>query len=154
MKKIAVFGISEFSGRYFEKSVVETGYAGSYQFFGLDLSFSSAEYSGVFTYHECDALDNNAVSSFLEEVRPDYILNLIGTFNAETFEQFFLINVDVSRSICDTIVRAKIILEKILLIGSAAEYGSIVSNSVRETDVPKPVNFYRITKLFQTQLAE
>jgi hypothetical protein len=51
----------------------------------------------VFTYHECDALNNNAVSAFLEEVRPDYILNLIGTFNPETFKELFLINVDVLR---------------------------------------------------------
>jgi len=154
MKKIAVFGISGFTGRYFEKHVFEAGYAGSYDFFGLDISVSGAEHSGVFTYRELDATDDRAISLFLEEVRPDYILNLIGTFHAETFEQYFLSNVGVSRLMCDAIIRAKIIPEKIVLIGSAAEYGSTVSNPVRETDVPKPVNFYGITKLFQTQFAE
>jgi hypothetical protein len=39
MKKIAVFGISGFSGRNFEKSVFEAGYAKEYEFFGLDISF-------------------------------------------------------------------------------------------------------------------
>jgi GDP-4-dehydro-6-deoxy-D-mannose reductase len=108
----------------------------------------------VFTYHECDATEGNAISLLLEEVRPDYILNLIGTFHAETFEQYFRSNVDVTRLMCDAIIRAKIIPEKIILIGSAAEYGSVVSSPVRETDAPKPVNIYGITKLFQTQLAE
>lgn len=154
MKKIAVFGISGFSGRNFEKSVFEAGYAKGYEFFGLDVNFSCAEHSGAFTYHECDAADGNAISLFLEEVRPDYILNLIGTFHAETFEQYFLSNAGISRLICDAIIRARILPEKMVLIGSAAEYGTIDSSPVRETDVLKPVNFYGITKLFQTQLAE
>jgi GDP-4-dehydro-6-deoxy-D-mannose reductase len=154
MIKIAIFGISGFSGRYFEQSVLEAGHADRYEFYGLDISFSSAAHSGVIKYRECDATDGNAVSLFLEEVRPDYIVNLIGTYQAETFGQYFLLNVDVSHSICDALIRAKILPKKILLIGSAAEYGTSVVNPVRETAAPRPVNLYGITKLFQTQLAE
>jgi GDP-4-dehydro-6-deoxy-D-mannose reductase len=154
MKKIAVFGCSGFSGKYFEKYVLEAGHAGLYEFFGLDMNISDAEHSGVFKYYKVDATDSNAISLFLDEVRPDYILNLIGTFHAQSFEQYFLTNVVVSHLICDAIVRSKILTEKILFIGSAAEYGSTTSNPVREIDAPRPVNYYGITKLFQTQLAE
>ena len=87
-------------------------------------------------------------------MRPDYKLNLIGTFRADTFEEYLRVNVDPSRLICDAIIRTNIIPEKIVLIGSAAEYGAIVSNPARETDVLRPVNFYGLTKSFQTQLAE
>ena len=70
----------------------------------------------------------------------------------ESFADLLAANVGVSRAICETAV-CGLRLEKILLIGSAAEYGVPPSNPVREECPTRPVNAYGLSKVYQTLLA-
>jgi hypothetical protein len=64
--------------------------------FGRNLT--NAERSGCFTYREADALKESDIFEFIAEVPPAYVLNLIGTFRTDSFENLLAVNVGVRRS--------------------------------------------------------
>src|SRR5262249_15135459 len=70
------------------------------------------------------------------------------------FESLLAVNVGVSRAICDAVLKSKAQVDKILLVGSAAEYGADAMNPVREDSMLRPVNIYGLSKVYQTLLAE
>ena len=154
MKRVAVFGIAGFSGRHFEKFVAREGLDGTFEFYGFARDLRRAEHSGLFSYCEGDACDGTDVCRFLKEVRPAYVLNMTGIFKAETFEQFMAVNVGVSQAICEALRSDVPGIAKIVFVGSAAEYGSIVSNPVKEGADVRPVSMYGLSKLYQTLLSE
>ncbi len=154
MQRVAVFGASGFSGRNFERFVAREGLTKTYAFFGHTRSAAKAAQTGAFNYHQGDPLQEGEVSRFLTEVRPDYIINFVGTFRAERFEDFLTTHVGVSRAICEGVLRSGLDIKKLVLVGSAGEYGSTAPNPVREDAKPEPINEYGLSKLYQTLLAE
>jgi GDP-4-dehydro-6-deoxy-D-mannose reductase len=152
MKRVAVFGIAGFSGRHFERFIASEGLARKFEFVGFGRDLGRAEHSGSFIYHEGDACEQAAVTKFVDEVRPAYVLNLVGIFRAESFEQYVAVHVGVAQSICDAVRLWDPEIQKLVLIGSAAEYGSRVSNPVREDAEAQPISEYGLSKLYQTLL--
>jgi GDP-4-dehydro-6-deoxy-D-mannose reductase len=153
MKRVAVFGITGFSGRHFERFVASEGLDSRFEFYGFGRDLPRAEHSGVFSYCEGDACEPIDVGRFLREVRPEYVLNVTGIFKAETFEKFMAVNVGVSQAICEAVRSHVPDTTKIVFVGSAAEYGSIARNPVKEDDDVCPVSIYGLSKLYQTQLS-
>jgi len=153
MKSVAVFGIAGFSGKHFERFVAGAGLSDEFEFFGFGRDLSGAERSGFFSYREGNACDESEVLRFVDEIQPTYILNLTGIFRAESFEKFLAVNVGVSRAICEAVLRSNSGVQKLVFVGSAAEYGSPVSNPVREDAEPRPISQYGLTKLYQTLLS-
>jgi GDP-4-dehydro-6-deoxy-D-mannose reductase len=154
MQRVAVFGASGFSGRHFERFVTREGLAKSYAFFGHTRHAARTEQTGSFTYHEGDPCREGEVSRFIAEVRPDYILNLVGMFRAEELDDFLRVHVGVSRAICEAVLASGLEVNKLVLVGSAAEYGSTAPNPVREDARAEPINWYGLSKLYQTLLAD
>ena len=154
MKRVAVFGIAGFSGRHFERFVASEGLDSTFEFYGFGRDLRRAEHSGTFSYCEGDACEGTDVCRFVKEVRPAYVLNVTGIFKAETFEKFMAVNVGVSQAICEALRSHVFDVTKIVLVGSAAEYGSITGNPVREDADVRPVSMYGLSKLYQTLLYE
>jgi GDP-4-dehydro-6-deoxy-D-mannose reductase len=153
MKRVAVFGIAGFSGRHFERFVASEGLGNKLEFFGFGRDLSRAEHSGIFSYREGDACEDNEVLRFVDEIRPAYVLNLTGIFRAESFEKFVAVNVGVSRAICEGVQCSDPDIQKIVFVGSAAEYGSTVANPVKEDADARPISQYGLSKLYQTLLS-
>jgi nucleoside-diphosphate-sugar epimerase len=82
--------------------------------------------------------------------KPDVIINFVGN-KASIFSDGFEGNVLVSRNIMETAVKINY-TGKIILIGSAAEYG--YQNEYSETIIEKPVSIYGLTKLMQKEIFE
>jgi GDP-4-dehydro-6-deoxy-D-mannose reductase len=148
-----VFGIGGFSGLHFEEFIASTGYAMNYRFVGFGRDPARAANTGAFSYRQGDVTEAQQVREFLAEAAPAYILNLVGVLQAESLDHFMAINVGVSSNICESLLQVRAPLEKVVLIGSAAEYGSKVSNPVGENADARPINPYGLSKLYQTLLA-
>jgi len=108
--------------------------------------------AGVF--HSCDLLDRAAVARLLEEVAPGLVYHLAGTFTNE-YGPDFRSNVDATRHVLEG-VRQRGRPVRVMLIGSAAEYGCVrpEENPVREDHALAPVSIYGWTKACQTLLMQ
>jgi GDP-4-dehydro-6-deoxy-D-mannose reductase len=90
----------------------------------------------------------------IKSFKPNYIINCIGVIDGG-FKYCLDINFLISKNILDFIYEYKF-KTKILLIGSAAEYGLVKPNDnpINESYEAKPLTDYGITKYWQTILAQ
>jgi len=100
-----------------------------------------------------DVTDADRLADVLRDFRPDWVFHLAATLS-EDFEAAFKVNVLAARCILET-VRDSGLKTRVILIGSAAEYGllSPAENPVSEHRVLRPVSVYGATKAWQTSLA-
>lgn len=96
--------------------------------------------------------DQHEVRRVIESVRPTEIFHCAGAFT-NVWELDFSANVEWTRNLLETV---RIINPdcRVLLIGSAAEYGNPPSGAVTETTLLRPVTIYGMTKAIQTVLME
>jgi GDP-4-dehydro-6-deoxy-D-mannose reductase len=153
MKTVLVLGIAGFSGRHFERFAARKSDRGNYRFVGIDRDLSTAENSGVFEYLQGDVTDQGFMQPALCEFLPSYVLNLVGRFRAPSFSDYYKANLETTRIVCEGVVSCGIAVEKIVVVGSAAEYGFTNKSPVTEEDPALPITDYGLTKLFQTELA-
>lgn len=100
-----------------------------------------------------DLMDPVQIRRAIERAQPDLILHLAATFSND-FDEAYLVNVAAARHLleaveaCDRRVR-------VVLVGSAAEYGAVTpdDNPITEDHVLRPVSVYGLTKAWQTELA-
>lgn len=100
----------------------------------------------------CDLTDSAAVNGLLERERPRQIYHLAGSFSND-YETDYRVNVLAAKNLFDGCLELQLEC-RILLVGSAAEYGLIAAgdNPVSERQVLNPVSIYGVTKAMQTQL--
>ncbi len=100
----------------------------------------------------CDVTDEKQLLSLLDSVDPELIIHLAATFSSD-FNHAYQTNVQSTQHMLEYIKKHKK-NTRILLIGSAAEYGlvQVNENPIAEEHVLKPVSVYGITKSWQTQL--
>lgn len=112
----------------------------------------------------CDAYDSRMgndwfkdpqfenISVVISKTDPDMIFNFAGTFTND-YEIDYKANVLVPKQILDAVVESKK-RTRVLLIGSAAEYGRIreEDNPISEAHPLNPVSVYGMTKVFQYTL--
>lgn len=149
MKRILILGATGFSGRHLIEYLVGDK-CNSWEIIGADSRNPTGTFPGQF--HALDALDRDAVADLVFKTRPDAIVNLIGAFNASSWDEYFQINVEISHNLLDGVLNAGLTATRILLIGSAAEYGKPRTNPIKETDELRPVSLYGLSKAIQTQL--
>jgi GDP-4-dehydro-6-deoxy-D-mannose reductase len=101
----------------------------------------------------CDITDPAAVSALLARTRPDRIYHLAGSASGD-FARDLAVNADGARHLCEA-VRALALPARIVVIGSAAEYGLVApaENPVSESRALRPATVYGLTKAIQTQIA-
>jgi GDP-4-dehydro-6-deoxy-D-mannose reductase len=152
MKRVMVFGYAGFSGRYFLDYALNHGFGERYEFWGADISTAKTHpvLSGV---RALDGSNYAEMRELIRELAPEYTVNLVGLFGHRTLEEFVRVNVWVTKNLLDAYLELGVKAEKILLIGSAAEYGVGCANPIAETVVPRPANNHGLSKFLQTCLA-
>ena len=105
------------------------------------------------TIFSLDVGNAEQFTSVLNRTKPDLLLHLAATF-VNDFDEAYAINVDATRHLLNTVQKLGLTM-RILLVGSAAEYGAIrpEENPIREDHALNPVSIYGLSKAWQTQLA-
>lgn len=100
----------------------------------------------------CDLTDANAVERMVGEIKPERIYHLAGGYSHD-YETNYSINVLATKHLLDACLKHELCV-RILLIGSAAEYGVIREdeNPVREDHPLSAVSLYGLSKVYQTEL--
>lgn len=100
----------------------------------------------------CDLCDQKAVMDLLSRTRPSRIFHCAGSFS-NVFEQDYRNNVLATYHLLQSVHTLDLSC-RILLIGSAAEYGFPESDSgyISENHPLKPVSIYGLSKAFQTEM--
>ncbi len=98
----------------------------------------------------CDLTDKDEVSCLIQKIKPTQIYHLAGSFTND-FETDYRVNVLTTKNIFDAVLENDL-NARILIIGSAAEYGAVTDGPVAETSDLHPLSIYGLTKTFQTQL--
>lgn len=100
----------------------------------------------------CDVRDKEQIIAAIELAKPDIILHLAATLTHD-LDEACAVNVESSRHILD-FIQSKYLKTRVVLIGSAAEYGVVqpCENPISEDHVLAPVSTYGISKAWQTQL--
>lgn len=103
--------------------------------------------------YQLNITDEVKLSEIINQVRPALILQLAATFTHD-FEDAYAVNVEANRQLLE-IVQQLQDETRVVLIGSAAEYGLIQpdENPIAEDHGLNPVSVYGLTKAWQSQLA-
>lgn len=101
----------------------------------------------------CDLTDRKQVGIVLKQLKPALIYHMAGSFSND-YETDFNSNVVSTKNLLDSIAELKL-ATRILIMGSAAEYGEVeaAKNPITEEHPLKPISIYGWTKAAQTQLA-
>ena len=102
----------------------------------------------------CELTDCESVENLIQEIKPDRIYHLAGSFTND-YSVDYANNVISTKNILDSLLKSKISC-RVLLIGSAAEYGLIKEqdNPVSEDYPFNPASIYGLTKVYQTHLMQ
>jgi len=105
-------------------------------------------------YINLDVSDREQVKSVIKATTPDLVMHLAATLS-DNFEQAYAINVEAARHLCDAVL-ATGHPTRLVVIGSAAEYGVVQANEnpIKENHLLAPVTLYGMTKAWQTLLAQ
>ncbi len=146
-KKILITGINGFVGRNFLHLLLEK--SPNAEVYGIDRSFNTAE---DFTPIECDLNQRENVKVVLSEISPDYIFHFAGIAYASSWDTLFSANVKSTLNLLDS-VRDLSFNPRIIIIGSAAEYGIAEKMPVDEMAAPNPTSPYGASMSCRTNIA-
>lgn len=104
-------------------------------------------------YIRCDIREAEVFRNTIVSIKPRILYHLAASFT-DCYNTDYSINVSSTQQILETL-RIHKMKTRLVLIGSAAEYGFVSSddNPVRETHPLCPISIYGLTKAFQTQYA-
>lgn len=99
-----------------------------------------------------DLLDAEAIKRILKSIKPDYIFHLAGVMHTGNPSIFYKVNTQFAVTIFYAMEKADIVNSPILIVGTSAEYGVVLSHQlpISEELSPHPYNHYGISKLAQT----
>lgn len=101
-----------------------------------------------------DLSDSQRAAELIASVRPTQIYHLAGSFSND-YQTDYQANVETTKNICDALI-AQNITARVLLIGSASEYGTVNQNEnpVSEHQPLRPLTVYGLTKAYQSLLMQ
>ncbi|MBF0208203.1 MAG: NAD-dependent epimerase/dehydratase family protein [Oligoflexia bacterium] len=160
MKKILILGISGFIGRNLLEFIFSHNLHSQYHFIGVDKNpniypldpLPLHATTSSFEFITLNLLDFPSLVDLVANLRPDYIINLAGTFVSEDWETLVKVNATLPKVIIEACLQHHQQIEKILLIGSAAEYGIPYACPIKEDSELRPINLYGLSKVFQTNI--
>ena len=148
MKNILITGINGFTGTYFQQYIIQNRLHETYQFYGIDVVTDQCE-----TIVDCRTVDlknKKELKAVLVDINPDFIIHLAGSFSAVNFDDLVETNANATKKLLQTLVEEKLTPQKILIIGSAAEYGTPYALPIDETSALNPISAYGVSKAIQT----
>lgn len=150
MKKVLIFGIAGFVGRYLALEFLNNGYVVS----GSDIKQDKNIPTKV-EFYEADLLDANAVFTLIKKIKPDIIFNLAAISSVGASwnipQTTMLLNVNGALNILEA-VRKSEKNTKIMFIGSSEEYEA-TDKPIDEKTPLNANNPYGISKLTQERFA-
>ena len=149
MKRILITGVEGFIGSSLKDFFDEN--PRHYEAYGIDISLRKA--AGM--CFKGDINDERFLRNIIKKIKPHYIFHLAGLTNKDDFCKLISVNVLATRRLLETVLNLKNFKTRIIIPGSAAEYGEIPRGymPVRENYVLQPINFYGLSKACQTLLA-
>jgi GDP-4-dehydro-6-deoxy-D-mannose reductase len=151
MNKLLILGANGFIGEHLQEYVVTHRLDKQYEIIGADLTTNP---HSPFTLNISNLLKIEELKYLLLSVRPEYILNLAGILKSDTYEEFLACNAGITRNMLELITRDSLPVKKIVLIGSAAEYGKTDTLPLLEHYPLRPINYYGLSKVIQSQYAQ
>ena len=130
MNRVLIVGIGGFSGLHMQKFLLENNLCNQYEIFGVGLKENCI--SSFVKYNKLDVTIDRDIREYLLKYQPNYIINFCGNFSVPEFETMKKINYITTKNIINAILDEKISIKKILLIGSAAEYGNVKNLPIKE----------------------
>lgn len=103
---------------------------------------------------DCDLTEKSQVEDLIGKVKPERIYHLAGSFT-NNYDLDYPVNCLATKNILDALLKLKIAC-RVLLVGSAAEYGFINArdNPIAEDYPLKPARIHGLTKVYQTYLMD
>ena len=147
-----IIGGNSFVARHFREYVLENYEDEIEQWLSVDREFTSS--CDKANREVIDVLDEKVLRDSIIRFSPNYIVNFVGCFSSTSLNESIRVNAGVTNTICETVINAGLEVDKILLIGSAAEYGYPDHVPVTEADHLKPVTPYGLSKVMQLQAVE
>ncbi|MBM3713821.1 MAG: NAD-dependent epimerase/dehydratase family protein, partial [Actinobacteria bacterium] len=147
MKRVLIIGASGFTSKYLYNFINSP----DKEIFFCDL-VNAFDKKLLRRWYKTDFSDFKEAYRIISEINPDQIYNLAGSFSND-FETDYRNNVLLTKNIFDSILKLNI-NTRVLIIGSAAEYGviNIKDNPIKEDYKLNPASIYGLTKVFQTNL--
>lgn len=151
MKSALIIGISGFVGGYLSEELIRNGI----EVYGADIKELNISNKTIF--RKIDLLDKDSVLQVLNEVRPDYIVNLAAISSVRISwdmpDVTFDVNVKGVINLFEVIKKINL-KPKVLLVGSSEQYGKINGMDRIAEDYPlSALNPYGISKITQERLA-
>ena len=150
MKKVLIFGVAGFVGKYLAKEFCNAGY----EVFGSDILEKNETENVV--YAKADLLNDRSVSDIILEVKPDMIINLAAVSSVGLSWKIPQITMSVNVIGALNILEAAkqlSFLPKVMFIGSSEEY-DISDKPIDESFLINANNPYGISKVAQERFAE
>lgn len=148
MTRVLVLGAGGFSGRHLGAFVRASGL--DVELVGVDKSPIGSDYDEALI---TDLGIAGTIEKVVSEARPDRVINLAAVIANDPWEKVYFVNAELSRVLLDVCAERSHI-KRVVLVGSAAEYGHPSKLPLNERMSCRPVNNYGLTKHFQTQYAE
>jgi len=145
-KKILILGAGGFTGFHFCEFLASRGLLSVHEVCGADLETFS--YKGVRAV-TADLTDPAQAERLLKTERPDLIVNFAGLIRHESPAAIMASNAGIAFNLLDALARTQLKPEKVLLVGSAAEYGRAMILPLTESSPLAPVNAYGLAKVTQ-----
>jgi nucleoside-diphosphate-sugar epimerase len=89
-------------------------------------------------------------SDTIAALKPDYIINFIGATYSRNLDEFIAVNFEFPRRLVEFCQVRAPQLRKLVLIGSASEFGDTGRQAASESSIMNPVNYYGLSKSLQT----
>jgi len=146
MKKTLITGSEGFVGQHLWKELKDNGY----EVYGTSLDVPP---SGLpENVYQCNILERENLSRLIADIRPDSIFHLAGqpkpALSFEKPQQTFEINTIGTINLLESVKRLAGYRPRIILVGSASEFGQVAENQLPITEVTplNPDNPYAISK--------
>lgn len=145
--KLLILGSSGFIG----KLAVQT-FQKNYDIFGFSRTIDPLIQASLLSSHffPIDLLNRIDFEKTLLRIEPDYILNLATCRNDACLSDALKINTEFSAYLMENMFSLLPNLKKVVLVGSAAEYGNVEFLPVNETTAQNPRSPYGLSKSIQS----
>ncbi|CAH2032344.1 NAD-dependent epimerase/dehydratase family protein [Trichlorobacter ammonificans] len=144
MQKVIITGAAGFCARHLVSRLRRTE---SVFIYGTDIGKAKPDNMSLDSYCQVDITDPEQVKELIRQFRPDWIFHLAGLVGNANDADIYRVNVSGTINLLDAYCRFAP-EASLLLVGSAAEYGSVTSDLLPVTEelVCKPVGAYGISK--------
>jgi len=152
MKTLLITGVNGFTGRYFIDYIRSLN--SDIKIVGIDSKEKGSGKNDNFRFIKCNLLNKRRIDSIIGRVYPDYIFHFAGLNFSRDYRELLNHNVFSTKSLLDAVTNTRC-KPRVLIIGSAAEYGPVSQKEqpVSESTPLRPVTAYGVSKAVQNLLA-